>query len=124
MSQKSPFTLNSIHNELELKALIHFSKNYEAIEHIGQESFINAIIKSNIQAVMESEIAPIIDIVLNNNPSVYIKSHPKGREDKSHIEVHLSTKTEDPRAEEKLQKAVLQLSNLIRNIGGKVKFQD
>ena len=81
MSQKSPFTLNSIHDELELKALIHFSKNYEAVERIGEESFVNAIIKSNIQAVMESEIAmpirlandEIYEMVMKNNRGIVAK---------------------------------------------------
>ena len=75
MPQKSPFTLNSIQDELKLKALIHFSKNYEAIEHLGQEPMVNAIIKSNLQAVMESEIAmpirlandEIYEMVIKNN---------------------------------------------------------
>lgn len=81
MSENSPFTLNSIHDELELKALIHFSKNYDAIERIGQQSFINAIIKSNIQAVMESEIAmpirlsndEIYEMVMKNNRGIVAK---------------------------------------------------
>jgi hypothetical protein len=81
MPQKSPFTLNSIQDELNLQALIHFSKNYEAIEHLGQDSMVNAILKSNIQAVMESEIAmpirlannEIYEMVIKNNRGIVAK---------------------------------------------------
>ncbi len=81
MSQKSPFTLSSIQDELELQALIHFSKNYEAIEHLGDQSMVDAIIKSNIQAVMESEIAmpirlandEIYEMVMKNNRGIVAK---------------------------------------------------
>jgi hypothetical protein len=36
-------------------------------------------------------MAPLIDKVMHDNPLVYIKSHPKGKENKSFIELHLST---------------------------------
>jgi len=71
--------------------------------------------------VMESVLAPLIDTVMLDNPSVYIKSHPKGRENKPHMELHLSTSgkpTEKP--EQKLKKAAAQLSHLISRAGGEV----
>jgi nicotinamide-nucleotide amidase len=71
--------------------------------------------------IMESTLAPLIDQVMHDNPSVYIKSHPKGEENKPHIEIHFSIKakgTEKP--EEKLQKATAHLSSLIGKSGGKV----
>jgi len=71
--------------------------------------------------VMESSLAPLIDKVMQDNLGVYVKSHPKGRENKPHIEIHVSTTAEDAeRAEEKLRKAVVQLSSAIGEIGGKV----
>lgn len=71
--------------------------------------------------IMESALAPLIDTVMHDNPLVYVKSHPRGRENKPHMELHFSTsgkKSEKP--EERLQKATAQLSGLIKMSGGKV----
>jgi nicotinamide-nucleotide amidase len=74
-----------------------------------------------VDGVMESSLAPLIDKVMQNNRGVYVKSHPKGREDKPHIEIHVSTTADDDeRAEKKLQRALMQLSDLIGEIGGRV----
>ena len=70
---------------------------------------------------MESVLAPLTDVVMQDNPLVYIKSHPKGKENKPHMELHFSTyarNTEKP--EERLQKSAVQLSVLIEKNGGKV----
>ena len=73
------------------------------------------------EGVMESSLAPLIDKVMRDNPGVYVKSHPKGRENKPHMEIHVSiTAREAERSEEKLQKAIVQLSSEIGKIGGKV----
>jgi nicotinamide-nucleotide amidase len=71
--------------------------------------------------IMESVLAPLIDIVMRDNPLVYIKSHPKGRENKPHMELHLSTSgkpSENP--QEKLSKAALELSALIEKSNGEI----
>ena len=71
--------------------------------------------------IMESTLAPLIDKAMSDNPGVYIKSHPRGRENKPHMEIHLSIKakeTENP--EEKLQKAIAQLAKSVEKTGGKV----
>jgi molybdenum cofactor synthesis domain-containing protein len=71
--------------------------------------------------IMESTLAPLIDRVMRDNPDVYIKSHPRGEENKPHMEIHFSIKakgTEKP--EEELQEAIAQLSNLIVRSDGKV----
>jgi nicotinamide-nucleotide amidase len=71
--------------------------------------------------IMESTLAPLIDKVMHDNPYVYVKSHPKGEENKPHIEIHFSIKAKDTeKPEEKLQKAIAQLSNLIVRSNGKV----
>jgi hypothetical protein len=55
-----------------------------------------------------------------HNPGVYVKSHPKGRENRSHIEIHASTTAETAKkAEEKLQKVLEQLLSMIEKDGGK-----
>jgi molybdenum cofactor synthesis domain-containing protein len=72
--------------------------------------------------VMESEIAPIIDIVLNNNPSVYIKSHPKGTEMIPEIEFHLFTTEKNIEiARDKVNDALNQIKKLIKQKGGIIK---
>jgi nicotinamide-nucleotide amidase len=74
--------------------------------------------------VMESGLAPLIDTVMHDNPDIYVKSHPKGEENKPHIEVHLSTTLADSEnPEKKLQKAAAQLADLIEKAGGRV-FQN
>lgn len=71
--------------------------------------------------IMESVLAPLIDTVMHDFPEVYIKSHPKGRENKPHMELHLSTtgkQSENPQLI--LSKASLQLAGLIEKSGGEV----
>ncbi len=73
-----------------------------------------------VEGVMESSLAPLIAKVMRDNPTVYVKSHPKGREGKPHIEVHISTTSKDAeRAEAELEKAIMQLSFMIGEIGGR-----
>ncbi|TFH23008.1 hypothetical protein E4G67_03650 [Candidatus Bathyarchaeota archaeon] len=72
--------------------------------------------------VMESEMAPLIDNVMQNNPHVYIKSHPKGTERVPYIEFHLSTTAKDTiTARTRVSKALIQLTELIQVKGGTVK---
>jgi nicotinamide-nucleotide amidase len=73
--------------------------------------------------VIESEISPLIDKVMHNNPYVYIKSHPKGAERIPRIEFHLSTTAKDSSTARKhVSKALVQLSELIQEKGGKFKL--
>jgi nicotinamide-nucleotide amidase len=72
--------------------------------------------------VIESEIAPLIEKVMHNNPYVYIKSHPKGAERIPRIEFHFSTTSEDSRtARKRVSRALIQLSELIQEKGGRIK---
>ena len=72
--------------------------------------------------IMESSLAPLIDKTMHDSPYVYIKSHPKGEEKKPHIELHFSTTAKDSRtAKKRLEKAMIQLSELIEKNGGKIK---
>jgi nicotinamide-nucleotide amidase len=71
--------------------------------------------------VMESNLAPLIDKVMHDNPFVYIKSHPKGRENIPHMELHFSTSAKNTtEADSTLQKAASELSELIVKNGGKI----
>jgi len=77
----------------------------------------------NSTNVMESEMAPLIDSVMQNNPLVYIKSHPKGTERVPYIEFHLSTTAKDTvTAKSRVSKALIQLTELIQVKGGRVKL--
>lgn len=73
--------------------------------------------------VMESDIAPLIDRTMQDNPYIYIKSHPsRTGEGKPHLELHLSTTTPDPETGQKrVVKALLQITELTLAKGGIVK---
>ena len=74
-----------------------------------------------LEDIMESNLAPLIDKVMNANPGVYIKSHPMGAENKPSIEIHLTIaakKEENPG--EMLAKAMQDLAGLAEVNGGKI----
>jgi nicotinamide-nucleotide amidase len=74
--------------------------------------------------IMESTLAPLIDEIMHNNPYIYVKSHPRGEEKKPHIEIHFSTTAKNTKnAEDLLEKAVIQLTDLIEKTGAKVILQ-
>jgi nicotinamide-nucleotide amidase len=74
--------------------------------------------------IMESALAPLIDKAMHDNPYVYIKSHPKGEERKPHIEIHFSTTAKNSKiARDRLGKAMVQLSELAQENGGKIRFK-
>ena len=103
----------------EMKAIFHETVASLLKQASGKSAFYEKSIY--VDGVMESSLAPLIDKLMQDNLGVYIKSHPKGRENKPHIEIHVSTTSKDAeRAEEKLQKAVMQLSSVIGDIGGKI----
>jgi len=71
--------------------------------------------------IMESSLAPLIDAVMHDNPGVYVKSHPRGRENRPNIEIHLSTTVgEAEKPAETLERTMMQLSKAIEEAGGKV----
>ena len=75
--------------------------------------------------IMESTLAPLIDQTMHDNSYVYIKSHPKSEEKKPRIEIHFSTTAKDSKAaKDRLGKALVQLSELVRKNNGKIKFQN
>ncbi|MHA1542076.1 MAG: hypothetical protein ACTSQH_03795 [Candidatus Hodarchaeales archaeon] len=96
MSNKSSFSIASIQEELQLKALIHFSGNQEAINHIGDENFVKALLESNVLAVLESDIAmpirlsndEIYEMVLKNNRGIVAK---EGRVNRYLVVLRLDT---------------------------------
>jgi nicotinamide-nucleotide amidase len=104
----------------EMKAIFQETVVPLLVQVSGKRAFHERSIY--VDGVMESSLAPLIDKVLQDNPGVYVKSHPKGRENKPHIEVHVSTTGDDAeRAEAKLQNAIAQLSGALVAIGGWVE---
>ena len=76
--------------------------------------------------VMESDLAPLIDKTMHDNPYIYIKSHPMQRsEGKSHLELHLTTTANDSElAKKRVTKALMQITDLVeRAKQGKFRFK-
>jgi nicotinamide-nucleotide amidase len=70
-----------------------------------------------LNGIMESEIAPLIEKVMQDNPGIYVKSHPRGAEKKPHLEIHFSlTSTDHETAQERIHKAATQLTDLITRV--------
>ena len=87
----------------------------------GDATFFETSIQ--VLGVMESDIAPLIDQVMHNNPYVYIKSHP-GREGekKPRLELHLTTTAKDLKlAKNRVGKALVEITELVQQKGGKIR---
>jgi len=76
-----------------------------------------------VDGIMESDMAPLIDRVMHDNPYVYVKSHPsRTGEGKPHLELHVSTTAEDSAtAKNRVSKAFVQITELAQMKGGKTK---
>ncbi len=125
-------TAPGVRAELEKTTLIALPGVPKEMEAIFQESVAPMVMETTgkgdfhekstyAENIMESSLAPLIDKVMRKNPGVYIKSHPKGEENKPKIEIHFSTtlgKADQP--EERLERAALQLSEAIKRSGGEV----
>ncbi|MHA2278859.1 MAG: hypothetical protein ACXAC2_24025 [Candidatus Kariarchaeaceae archaeon] len=88
MPEKSPYSLKSIQEELNVKALIHLERQEGIMGKTGSESVINALVKSNLMAVLDSEIAmpirlsanhEIYEMVLQNNRGIVAKEGRSNR---------------------------------------------
>lgn len=104
----------------EMKAIFEESVLPILKQAAGDVTFFETSIEAT--SVMESELAPVIDKVMHDNPYVYIKSHPKGEERIPRIEFHLSTTAKNTQlARSRVSKALIQLSETIQEKGGKIK---
>ncbi len=104
----------------EMKAIFENSLLYELRAAAGNLTFFEASLY--VVEVMESEMAPLIDEVMHDNPYIYIKSHPMGAEEKPTIELHLSTTAEDSKAAKKrVGRALMQLAEIVKAKGGRIK---
>jgi len=77
----------------------------------------------DIDGIMESDMAPLIDRVIHDNPFVYVKSHPsRTGEGKPHLELHLSTTADNSTtAKNRVSKALIQITEMVQIKGGKTK---
>lgn len=66
MPRNSSYPLSQIQKELQLEVLIHFEMNEGVIGKIGNESFGDALINSNLLIVLQSDMPPM-PIRLSNN---------------------------------------------------------
>ncbi len=106
----------------EMEAIFEESVTPLLKKEAGEITFFETSVYAD--NIMESTLAPLIDKAMHDNPYIYIKSHPRGEEKKPRMEVHFSTTAKDSKtAKKRLEKAIIQLSELIEKSGGKVKFQ-
>jgi nicotinamide-nucleotide amidase len=104
----------------EMKAIFEESVLPLLRQAAGDVTFFETSMEAT--GIMESAVAPLIDEVMHDNPYVYVKSHPKGSERAPRIEFHLSTTAKDSsEARNRVSKALVQLSELIQEKGGKIK---
>jgi len=104
----------------EMKAIFEGSVLPLLKQAAGDVTFFETSIEAT--RVIESEMAPLIDQVMHDNPYVYVKSHPKGAERVPRIEFHLSTTAKNSGvARDRVGKALVQLSELIQGKGGKIR---
>jgi len=76
-----------------------------------------------VDGIMESDLAPLIDKTMRDNPYIYIKSHPsRTGEGKPHLELHLSTTASNSEtAKNRVIKALLQITELAQAKGGRIQ---
>ncbi|MCW4002118.1 MAG: nicotinamide mononucleotide deamidase-related protein [Candidatus Bathyarchaeota archaeon] len=104
----------------EMKAIFDNSVAPRLKQVAGDVTFFETSMEA--RKVIESEMAPLIDLVMHDNPYVYIKSHPKGAERISRIEFHFSATAKNSGiARRRVTKAFVQLSELIEGKGGKIR---
>jgi nicotinamide-nucleotide amidase len=104
----------------EMKAIFENSLSLVLKTASGNLTFFETSLY--VSGVMESEMAPLIDQVMHDNPYIYIKSHPLCAEERPRIELHLSTTAENAEtAKKRVNKALIQLSDIVKAKGGKTK---
>lgn len=76
-----------------------------------------------VDGIIESDMAPLIDRAMRNNPYVYVKSHPsRTGEGRPHLELHFSTTAQDSTtAKNRVTKALIEITELVQVKGGKTK---
>lgn len=105
----------------EAKAIFRSSVSHSIRAKAGGMKFAEKWFK--VQGIMESSLAPVIDQVMARWPGVYIKSHPRGGEERRRpfLELHFSTSSRDTRRAERLiQKATEDMSTQLEKSKAKI----
>ena len=88
MSKNSSYPLKSMQEELNVKALIHLKRQEGVMGKTGSDSIVNALIKSNLMVVLDSEISmpirlsashEIYEMVLKNDRGIVAKEGRSNR---------------------------------------------
>jgi len=75
-----------------------------------------------VTEIIESALAPLIDLVMRDYPTVYVKSHPKAAEPIPLIELHLSTfAPSQEEAKKQVEAAATKVTRLIEEYGGVIE---
>jgi molybdenum cofactor synthesis domain-containing protein len=76
----------------------------------------------DVTEIIESALAPLIDRVMREHPTVYVKSHPKAAEPIPLIELHLSTFAPSQKeAKKQVEAAATEVTRLIEEYGGVIE---
>jgi len=103
----------------EMETIFETSLEPMLKKRAGKATFLETSL--GVSGMMESELAPIIDKVMHDNPYIYIKSHPRGQERIPHIELHLSTTSKDSAtAKNRVSRTIIQITETIQAKGGKI----
>lgn len=100
----------------ELKAIFNRSVAPLIRAKTGNVSFFEE--RLMVRGIVESELSPIIDRVMNRYPNVFIKSHPRGGKGPgdSRLELHFSSTSSDERkTREEILNAVAMISRSLVN---------
>jgi nicotinamide-nucleotide amidase len=98
----------------ELKAIFEKSVAEMIREKSGNLVFYES--SMIVRDIVESALAPLIDGVMQDNPRVYVKSHPKGGEGRTGalIELHFSsTEKNRAKAREQVIKAIIDMVRML-----------
>ena len=101
----------------EMKAIFNESLVDSLKQAVNDRVFFEASL--HVFGIMESKMAPLIAEIMQENPLVYIKSHPKGSENNPVLELHLSTTAKNvATAKQLVGKVLVQLSAVVETAGG------
>ena len=104
----------------EMKAIFKDSVKKMIRKAVGKMLFFESTLE--VKEIPEPDLAPLIDRTMKDNPLVYIKSHPKGGETKSKVQLHISiTSSDSKEAKKRLVKTIIEISELIQEKGGKIR---
>ena len=89
------------------------------VEKIGIKYYKTTFIVDN---KVESEIAPIVNDIMNEIPDIWIKTHPKLENGKAWVEVYISSSGTNDLPKKRVELAKDKLIKLIEKAGGIVKI--